>query len=111
MSVPHLDTRIVGGQRSLLFGPYAGFSTRFLKHGALTDLFTSLRHDNILPLLNVAKDNMDLTEYLIGQIFQSANQQFAMLQQFFPLALKRDWQEAVAGSGCRPSSPPASTAC
>lgn len=97
MSVPHLDTRIVGGQRSLLFGPYAGFSTRFLKHGALTDLFTSLRHDNILPLLNVAKDNMDLTEYLIGQIFQSANQQFAMLQQFFPLALKRDWQEAVAG--------------
>src|SRR5206468_894680 len=42
MSVPHLDTRIVGGKHSLLFGPYAGFSTRFLKHGSLEDLFSSL---------------------------------------------------------------------
>ena len=57
MSVPHLDTRVIGGQHSLLFGPYAGFSTRFLKHGSLLDLFESVRPDNIEPLLSVARDN------------------------------------------------------
>jgi malate dehydrogenase (quinone) len=97
MSVPHLDTRIIGGKHSLLFGPYAGFSTRFLKHGALTDLFTSLTFDNIIPLLDVARDNISLSEYLIGQVLQSSNQQFATLKQFFPGAVKKDWKEAVAG--------------
>lgn len=97
MSVPHLDTRIIGGKQSLLFGPYAGFSSKFLKHGSLADLFTSLSHDNIVPLLDVAKDNIGLTEYLIGQVMQSSAHQFATLQQFFPRALKADWKEAVAG--------------
>jgi malate dehydrogenase (quinone) len=97
MSVPHLDTRIIGGKRSLLFGPYAGFSTRFLKHGALTDLFASLTFDNVVPLLDVARDNVRLAEYLIGQVLQSSNQQFATLKQFFPRAVKKDWKEAVAG--------------
>ena len=68
MSVPHLDERIIGGKRSLLFGPYAGFSTRFLKHGELTDLFTSLSFENIIPLLDVARDNIRLAEYLVGQV-------------------------------------------
>jgi malate dehydrogenase (quinone) len=97
MSVPHLDTRIIGGKQSLLFGPYAGFSTRFLKHGALTDLFASLRADNIIPLLDVARDNIQLTEYLIGQVMQSADHQFETLQQFFPRARRQDWTRAVAG--------------
>ena len=70
MSVPHLDTRIIGGQTSLLFGPYAGFSSKFLKHGSLTDLFGSITPDNIVPLLDVARDNMSLTEYLIGQVLK-----------------------------------------
>ncbi|MBV9533614.1 MAG: malate dehydrogenase (quinone) [Bradyrhizobium sp.] len=97
MSVPHLDTRIIGGKHSLLFGPYAGFSTRFLKHGELTDLFTSLTFDNIIPLLDVARANIRLAEYLIGQVVQSSDQQFATLKQFFPRAVKKDWKEAVAG--------------
>jgi malate dehydrogenase (quinone) len=97
MSVPHLDTRIIGGKHSLLFGPYAGFSTRFLKHSPLTDLFTSLSFDNIIPLLDVARDNIGLSEYLIGQVMQSSTHQFATLQQFFPRAAKKDWKEAVAG--------------
>jgi malate dehydrogenase (quinone) len=97
MSVPHLDTRIVGSKHSLLFGPYAGFSTRFLKHGELTDLFASLTFENIIPLLDVARDNFRLAEYLIGQVLQSSNQQFATLKQFFPRAVKKDWKEAVAG--------------
>ena len=97
MSVPHLDTRIIGGKHSLLFGPYAGFSTRFLKHGEITDLFTSLTFENVIPLLDVARDNVRLSEYLIGQVLQSSSQQFATLKKFFPRAVKRDWREAVAG--------------
>ena len=62
MSVPHLDTRVIGGKHSILFGPYAGFSTKFLKHGSLADLFLSLRPSNIGPLLAVARDNFDLDQ-------------------------------------------------
>ena len=97
MSVPHLDTRIIGSKHSLLFGPYAGFSTRFLKHGELTDLLASLTFENIIPLLDVARDNFRLAEYLIGQVLESSNQQFATLKQLFPRAVKKDWKEAVAG--------------
>jgi len=97
MSVPHLDTRIIEGKKSLLFGPYAGFSTRFLKHGSLTDLFESITPGNIVPLLAVARDNITLAEYLIGQVLQSSAHQFAALRQFFPQAARKDWREAVAG--------------
>ncbi|CAK7022879.1 malate dehydrogenase (quinone) [Kerstersia gyiorum] len=97
MSVPHLDTRVIGGKKSVLFGPYAGFSTRFLKHGSLTDLFRSVRPGNILPMLDVAKDNWQLSEYLISQVLQSAKDQFEMLRQFYPNAKTPDWTTAVAG--------------
>ena len=109
MSVPHLDHRIVGGKRSLLFGPYAGFSTRFLKHGSLTDLFTSLTHENIVPLLDVAKDNISLSEYLVGQVMQSSDHQFATLKQYFPKANKKDWVEAVAGQRVQTIKPTGKT--
>jgi malate dehydrogenase (quinone) len=97
MSVPHLDTRIIGGQRSLLFGPYAGFSTKFLKHGSLLDLPESVRPSNVEPLLAVARDNFDLTEYLIGQVLESENRRLATLDEFYPEADPRDWKLQVAG--------------
>ena len=97
MSVPHLDSRMIGGKHSLLFGPYAGFSSRFLKHGSLTDLFKSVTHENIVPLLDVAKDNVSLSEYLVGEVMQSSAHQFATLKQYFPKANKKNWEEAVAG--------------
>jgi malate dehydrogenase (quinone) len=108
VTVPHLDTRIIGSKQSLLFGPYAGFSTRFLKHGSLEDLFTSMTVDNIIPLLDVARDNFHWAEYLIGQVLQSSSQQFATLKQFFPHAVKKDWKEAVAGQRVETIKPHAS---
>jgi len=97
MSVPHLDTRIIAGKRSLLFGPYAGFSTKFLKHGSYSDLFRSVKPGNVLPMLAVARDDWQLSEYLIGQVLQTGAHQFAMLEQFFPKAKRHQWREAVAG--------------
>jgi malate dehydrogenase (quinone) len=97
MSVPHLDLRVIGGKKSLLFGPYAGFSTKFLKHGSYADFFESLSPSNVLPLLAVARDDWQLSEYLVSQVLQSSAHQFEMLREFFPGAERHDWREAVAG--------------
>jgi malate dehydrogenase (quinone) len=97
MSVPHLDTRIIDGKRWVLFGPYAGFSTKFLKHGSLFDLPLSLRPDNILPLLAVARDNFPLEEYLVGQVFQSSGHRYKALREFYPTMKESDWELDVAG--------------
>ncbi|TWR31452.1 malate:quinone oxidoreductase [Mucilaginibacter pallidiroseus] len=97
MSVPHLDTRMIDGKKSLLFGPYAGFSTRFLKKGSLLDLFKSIKPNNILPLLAVGRDNMALTKYLIGQVMQSPADRLKALQEYFPAAKNEDWDLDIAG--------------
>jgi len=97
MSVPHLDARVIGGKRSVLFGPYAGFSSKFLKHGSLLDLFESVRPANVGPMLSVARDNFDLTEYLIGQVLQSESHRLAALDEYYPNAKAEDWRLQVAG--------------
>jgi malate dehydrogenase (quinone) len=97
MSVPHLDTRMVGGRRSLLFGPYAGFSSEFLKHGSLLDLFESIELSNVVPLMSVARDNFGLTEYLIEQLLQTPHHRFAALREYLPTASPADWSLEIAG--------------
>ena len=97
MSVPHLDTRIINGEPALLFGPFAGFTTRFLKQGSIFDLLGSVKPTNLRPMLSVSKSNMDLTRYLIGEVFQSHADRVESLRNFFPDAKEEDWQLRMAG--------------
>jgi malate dehydrogenase (quinone) len=97
MSMPHLDTRQINGQKELLFGPYAGFSTKFLKKGSYSDLFRSIEVGNIRPLLYAGARNLGLTRYLIGQVLQSPEDRTAALREYYPNANPADWQLEVAG--------------
>lgn len=97
MSVPHLDTRVVDGKTSLLFGPFAGFTTKFLKTGSPLDLPFSIRFDNLKPMLYVAKDNFPLVKYLVQQVMLSQKQRVEELRDFYPDARDDDWRLQVAG--------------
>ena len=97
MSVPHLDTRIINGERALLFGPFAGFTTKFLKEGSILDLPKSVRANNIKSMLSVGKNNMDLTKYLISEVMQSHEARVDSLRNFVPKAQNKDWELAYAG--------------
>ncbi|MEN9464939.1 MAG: hypothetical protein RL217_1120 [Pseudomonadota bacterium] len=97
MSVPHLDTRIIDGEPALLFGPYAGFTTKFLKEGSWMDLIASIKPNNLLPIMQVGLSNMDLTRYLISEVLQSHKSRVETLRQYFPNAKDSDWSISHAG--------------
>tara|TARA_Y100001949_G_scaffold133885_1_gene115396 strand:- start:66 stop:1550 length:1485 start_codon:yes stop_codon:yes gene_type:complete len=97
MSVPHLDTRIINGKPALLFGPYAGFTTKFLKAGSKLDMFKSISGNNLYPMLSVGMTSMDLTKYLIGEVMQSHEERIETLRGYFPEAKSSDWTLAHAG--------------
>jgi malate dehydrogenase (quinone) len=97
MSVPHLDTRIVDGEASLLFGPYAGFSPKFLKTSTWFDLPFSVRPHNLRPMLAVARHNFDLMKYLVGELLATRTKKLKALQEFVPTAKLDDWELITAG--------------
>jgi malate dehydrogenase (quinone) len=97
MSVPHLDTRWIKGKRELLFGPYAGFTTKFLRHGSAFDLFKSVKLSNIRPMVIAGLHNIPLTKYLIEQERQSPEERLDALKEYYPEAKMQDWELMVAG--------------
>ena len=97
MSVPHLDTRIVDGKASLLFGPYAGAIPKFLKRGSVLDLPLAIRPSNIRPYLSVALKNLSLIKYLVSELTKSQTKQFEALREFMPNARPENWKLIVAG--------------
>jgi malate dehydrogenase (quinone) len=97
MSVPHLDARFLDGKRVVLFGPFATFSTKFLKNGSLFDLLGTTTTSNFMPMTHVGIDNFDLVKYLIGQVMLNDDDRFAALKEYFPEAKKEDWKLIQAG--------------
>lgn len=97
MSVPHLDTRLINGKASLLFGPYATANPKFLKNGSLFDLPSTLKFANVLPYISVGLKSYALIKYLIGELLKTRKAKFASLLEFMPSAKIEDWQLLNAG--------------
>ena len=97
MSVPHLDTRFIDGERTLLFGPFAGFSPKFLKQGSYFDLIKSVKPNNVLTMLAAGAKEMPLTKYLVQQVLLSNDERMDDLREFVPNAKNEDWRVVVAG--------------
>ena len=97
MSTPHLDTRYINGKKELMFGPFAGFNTKFLKEGSYTDLIKSIKLDNISSMLGAFWHNIPLTEYLISQVSKDHEDRMNDLREFVKDAKSKDWELKVAG--------------
>ncbi|PTH63059.1 malate:quinone oxidoreductase, partial [Staphylococcus arlettae] len=97
MSVPHLDTRYIDGKRTLLFGPFAGFSPKFLKTGSNMDLVKSVKPNNLITMLSAGAKEINLTKYLISQLTLSNEERMEELRTFVPDANSEDWHVVVAG--------------
>lgn len=97
MSVPHLDTRVIDGESSLLFGPFATFSPKFLKNGSMLDIVTQVRLHNIFPMLKVAVDNPGLIKYLVSELLKTHPKKVDSLRDFMPTAKDEDWELLDAG--------------
>ncbi|SDL79621.1 malate dehydrogenase (quinone) [Corynebacterium mycetoides] len=97
MSVPHLDLRVIDGEQSLLFGPYGGWSPKFLKKGSYLDLFKSIRPDNLTSYLGVAATNLGLVKYLVEEVFKDFDGRLDVLREYYPEADGKDWETVVAG--------------
>lgn len=97
MSVPHLDTRFIAGKRALLFGPFATFTTKFLKTGSYSDLFKSVNTSNLVPMMQVGVHNFNLVSYLVGQVLMTDEGRLKSLREYMPTARLEDWHLSLAG--------------
>ncbi|OQS14895.1 malate:quinone oxidoreductase [Nocardia donostiensis] len=97
MSVPHLDTRVINGTPGLLFGPYAGWTPKFLKDGKFSDLFKSIKPGNLTPMLGVGVTELGLVKYLVAELMKSQQGRVYTMEEFIPRAEARDWELITAG--------------
>ncbi|MET0129579.1 MAG: malate:quinone oxidoreductase, partial [Stenotrophomonas chelatiphaga] len=97
MSVPHLDARKLDGKPVVLFGPFALYSTKFLKHGSWFDLYSSVNHNNVAGMVDVGLENLDLVKYLMGQARLNDDDRQAELVKYYPNAKREDWKLVTAG--------------
>lgn len=97
MSVPHIDTRILDNKKILLFGPFATFSSKFLKYGSWSDLFQSINKNNFIPMIQSGIDNFELIKYLIKQLIMSNKARINALKEYYPNANPKDWSLIKAG--------------
>lgn len=97
MSVPHLDTRYINGKQTLMFGPFAGFSPKFLKTGSNMDLIGSVKPNNVFTMLSAGAKNLSLTKYLVSQLMLTKEQRMEELREFIPTAKTEDWDSVTAG--------------
>jgi malate dehydrogenase (quinone) len=97
MSVPHLDARKLDGKPVVLFGPFALYSTKFLKHGSWFDLYSSVNHNNVAGMMGVGLENLDLVKYLMGQARLNDDDRQAELVKYYPNAKREDWTLVTAG--------------
>jgi malate dehydrogenase (quinone) len=97
MSVPHLDARVINGKSWLLFGPFAGWSPKFLKQGDVFDLPESVTLNNFAAIVNVGLTQVGLVKYLVGQLMLSDAERIDALREFAPSAIDSDWELNVAG--------------
>ncbi|MDN4055449.1 malate dehydrogenase (quinone) [Massilia sp. YIM B02763] len=97
MSVPHLDTRIINGKQALLFGPFATFSTKYLKNGSWIDMPAAVNTGNVRPMVQAGWDNIPLTKYLVQQVMLTPEERLATLRDYLPNAKMEDWTLQNAG--------------
>lgn len=97
MSVPHLDTRVINGKAGLLFGPYAGWTPKFLKDGKMSDLVKSVRAGNLVPMLGVGVTELGLVKYLVSELAKSQAGKVNTMEEFIPRADGQDWELITAG--------------
>lgn len=97
MSVPHLDTRYVNGQKAVMFGPYGGFKPNFLKHGSFLDLPKSVRAHNLYPMTRAGLANLDLVKYLLSELTKTRSQRMDALHEYYPTAEAGQWDLIEAG--------------
>ena len=96
MSALHLDARIINAKSWLLFGPFAGWSPKFLKQGNVTDLPLSVKPNNCCPCW-MSGSQVNLVNYLVSQLLLSDADRVDALREFAP----RRGGFGLGDNGCR----------